>query len=50
MSSAIDFYREPGRGAVEVEDEIADNMLAPEFVSGKLSVTEAFPEDVLCLG
>ena len=25
MSSAIDFYREPGRGTVEIEDEIADN-------------------------
>ena len=38
MPSAIDFYREPGRDTVEIEDEIADNMLASEFVSGKLSV------------
>ena len=50
MSSSIDFYRELGRGAVEVEDEIPDNILAPKFVSGKLSVAEEFPENVLCLG
>ena len=50
MSSTIDFYCELGRGAVEVEDKIADGMLAPKFVSSKLSVAEAFPEDFLCLG
>ena len=50
MPSAIDFDCELGLGAVEIENEITDDMLAPKFVSGKLSVSEAFPENVFCLG
>ncbi len=50
MSSTVDFYREFGRGAVEIEDEISDNMLTPKFVAGQLSITEMFPENGLCLG
>jgi hypothetical protein len=39
VPSTIDFYRELGRGTVEVEDEISDNMLATKFVADKLPVT-----------
>jgi len=50
MPSAVDLYRELGRGTVEVDDEVPGNILATKFVVGKLPVAEASPENVLCLG
>ena len=50
MTSTIDFDRKFGRGAVEVDDEVSDNMLASKLVSSKFSIAETLPKNYLCIG
>ena len=45
VSVAIDLNHEAFGGAEEVDNEIADHMLAPELEAAELRTAEMFPED-----